>query len=365
MLNWSNAPPEILLQCFEALGPLNAPRAAEHWQRYPSLTTAALVCRSWLPCAQAVLLHCIVPRETSYTAVSRASVDQLVQVLTANRALARQARALRLQLGIDVHHCELGAQHADLDAVARLVNACTGLRRLHLTQSALTPPSDSFGPEQLALIRNHPSLIHLEMVCDYTPPAILYQCLNAWPTLQSLRLVGWSLPSPPEDSPPRCSLRQLVAETYGAPTSLLLSAGPQLETFTCTLNALPCLEHVKDTLRSLTIDCTYPSRSSSNGSHSPLTQCTKLERVTFRSGCPPGALEALPPSVTHVRILCAVDATRLTAVLDARPALTHVEVQLIRTRVRDDISRLDRVCRSQHITLGRAPSPDGARRAVY
>lgn len=288
-----------------------------------------------------------------------------MRALAARPALARQVRALRLQLGIDVHHCEPGAQHADLDAVARLVHACSGLRRLHLTQSALSPPGDSFRPGQLALIRAHPALEHLELLCDYTPPAILYQCLNAWPKLQSLRLVGWSLPAPPEDSPPQCSLREVVAETYGAPTSLILSAAPRLETLTCTLNALPCLAHVAQTLRSLSIDCTYPSRTSSDDTYATLTRCGKLERVTFRSGCPPGALEALPPSVTHVRILCAVDATRLTAVLDARPALTHVEVQLIRTRVRDDISRLDRVCRSQHVTLGRAPSPDGARRAVY
>lgn len=362
MHTWARAPPEILLNCFEALGTLSSHLGRVTQQRYPSLISCSLVCRAWLPCAQSVLLAHVVPRETDFTAVSWASVSQLVSVLAdgteRGAALARQVKVLKLQLGVDMHHKEPGDQHADLESVARLVHACRNLRRLYITQSALAPPGNLFTTRQLALIRDHPSIVHLELICDSNPPAIMHQCLNAWPALTSLRVVAWSLPRAPSHLPPTCSLRQLDAETYGEPSSLLLSAGPRLESLTCTLNALHSIGIVAETLRSLTIDCTFPSRTSSKNSGAALdalSRCLVLECVTFRGGCPDGALEALPPSVTRLRMLCAVDATRLANALDSRPTLTHVDVQMLRMRLRDDISRLHRVCRSQQIQLGRAP----------
>ncbi|KZV89640.1 hypothetical protein EXIGLDRAFT_721134 [Exidia glandulosa HHB12029] len=360
MRSWDRAPPEILLRCFESLGTLSTRIARVTQQRYPSLIACSLVCRSWLPCAQSVLLYCVVPRETEYTAVSWASVKQLVSVLAdgseRGAALAREVKVLKLQLGVDMHHCGSEEQHADLESLALLVHACQNLQSLYLTQSALTPPTNIFDARQLSLIRTQSSITHLELICDSNPPAIMHQCLNSWPSLTTLRIVAWSLPAPPRHLPPSCSLRELTAETYGEPSGLILSAARCLESLTCTLNALRVIEHVSETLRSLTVDCTFPLRASTKEMDTALgilSRCSALERVTFRGGCPDDALEALPPTVTHLRILCSVDATRLANFIDSRPTLTHVDVQMICLRVRDDLARLHRVCRSQHIQLGR------------
>jgi len=358
MARWHTIPPELLLQCFEALSPT---RGRDMSQQYLSLIACALVCSGWTGIAQTLLLQNAVPRTSKDCGSSRASVEQLVGVLAAGslraQELASLVRTLRLQIGEDIHYRGTGDQHACLDSVSRLLAICTHLQTLSLTQSALAPPGNVFTGMQMQRIRNHQNIAHLELIGDVNPPAVMYQLLHAWPGLQQLDIAAWSVNPASAHLAPRSSLAKLSAKTYGDPSALIAACAPTLRELVCGLNSLLCVQLVAHSLLSLSIDCNYPLRTLSDETQAlrALASCTSLERVEVYNTtiCPPALLEAIPASVVCLRLQCCVDATRLADVVRARPGLRHVEVEMITVRVRGDFADLHRVCRACNVRLNK------------
>ena len=359
MARWDDLPAELLFSALESLSSPN--RGAT--PNYASLIACSLVCKPWSGCAQALLFRRISPRTTTYSKSSRHSTSQLLAALTAGTlrgtALARQVRALKLQIGIDIHYRGDGDQHADLQSVATLLNACVNLRELSVTQSALAPPGNVFNAAQMQLILDHPSIRHLDLRADCNPPAIMYQLLHAWPCLRTLDISAWTVNPAPAHLRPRCSLTTVSAGTYGDPSALLEAAAPAVAELTCGLNSLACVEPVSRTLRTLVIDCAFPLRTLADEARATLAlaSCVNLQQVEVRgvTACPAALLEAMPMSVDRLRLHCAVDATRLANLLRVRPGLRHVEVEVVTLQHRHAFADLHQLCRSQNVRLNRMP----------
>ncbi|KAH7098407.1 hypothetical protein BKA62DRAFT_369543 [Auriculariales sp. MPI-PUGE-AT-0066] len=351
---WAELPLELLLQSLETFD-------SHSEQRYPVLLACALVCRPWALCAQAILFRRVIPRVGRYTSISRHSVNQLVAVLATEtpRAdfLARHVHAMGLHIGIDVHYRGDDEQHADLDSLSRLLKACPQLRELSITQAALAPPGNVFNTYQMQRIRDHPSMVRLKLKADCNPPAIMYQLLHAWPGLHELDIVAWTLSPTPTNLPPRCSLKSVSAATYGDPSALLAAAAPDVKRLACGLNSLGCISRISHSLKELTVDCTYPLRTLGDEARvaDMLASCCALEHVDFQCAaiCPATLLDALPATVTWLRIQCTVNATLLANLLRRRPNLKHVEVDMLTVRFRHDYTDLRQVCASSNVRLSR------------
>ncbi|KAH7099170.1 hypothetical protein BKA62DRAFT_673725 [Auriculariales sp. MPI-PUGE-AT-0066] len=160
--------------------------------------------------------------------------------------------------------------------------------------------------------------------------------------------VRWTLSPTPTNLPPRCSLKRVSAATYGDPSVLLAAAAPDVERLACGLNSLGCISSISHSLKELAMTApTLCARSATKlVLQNMLASCRALEHVDFQrvAICPATLLDALPATVTWLRIQCTVNAMLLANLLRRRPNLKHVEVDMLTVRFRHDYTDLRQVC---------------------